>query len=199
LTDQNFNVIILTKAEARKTYLQKRKNITDKEKLIWDDLVLIQFQKIAFPPVSLVFSYIEMPHQKEVKTESIINFLEFKNPNLRVAYPVCNFQTWTMDAVIGDENTSFIENRFGTIEPDSNERANPKEIDLVIVPLLCFDQKGYRVGYGKGFYDKYLRETNSDTLKIGLSYFAPIEKILDSDEFDIPLDYCITPGNIYEF
>ena len=69
--------------------------------------------------------------------------------------------------------------------------------DLVIVPLLAFDKKGYRVGYGKGFYDRFLQ--NSKTLKIGLSFFAPTEEIIDVHLNDVRLDKCITPAGIIEF
>jgi 5-formyltetrahydrofolate cyclo-ligase len=64
--------------------------------------------------------------------------------------------------------------------------------------LIC-DTKGYRVGYGKGFYDRYLAHCRKDVVKIGFSYFDPVEKITDTDQFDVPLTYCITPQHIYEF
>jgi 5-formyltetrahydrofolate cyclo-ligase len=69
----------------------------------------------------------------------------------------------------------------------------------VFVPLLAFDNDGYRVGYGKGFYDKFLAKCRPDVLKVGLSYFDAIDTISDRAQFDIPLNYCITPQRIYEF
>jgi len=69
----------------------------------------------------------------------------------------------------------------------------------VLVPLLSFDKKGFRVGYGKGFYDRFLMQCKSDCIKIGLSYFDPIDVIDDADEFDVPLDFCITPQKVYVF
>ena len=79
------------------------------------------------------------------------------------------------------------------------ELIDEKEIDLVLVPLLCFDKKGFRVGYGKGFYDRFLSKCRSDVLKIGLSYFKPVEKIEDVRDFDVALDYCITPKGVWHF
>jgi len=73
------------------------------------------------------------------------------------------------------------------------------EIDLIFVPLLAFDETGNRVGYGKGFYDKFLTKCRPDAIKVGLSYFEAIDRISDSEQFDIPLNYCITPQRIYEF
>ncbi|RYZ27704.1 MAG: 5-formyltetrahydrofolate cyclo-ligase, partial [Chitinophagaceae bacterium] len=79
------------------------------------------------------------------------------------------------------------------------QQIDPKEIDLVVVPLLTFDKKGYRVGYGKGFYDRFLHQCKKDCIKIGLSYFDPIEAVDDANEFDVTLDFCITPQKAYVF
>jgi 5-formyltetrahydrofolate cyclo-ligase len=74
-----------------------------------------------------------------------------------------------------------------------------EKIDAIIVPLLCFDARGFRVGYGKGFYDKFLSECRTDCLKIGFSYFAPVAEISDAQDFDVKLDYCITPEEIFDW
>jgi 5-formyltetrahydrofolate cyclo-ligase len=68
-----------------------------------------------------------------------------------------------------------------------------------LVPLLAYDLKGNRVGYGKGYYDRFLAECRPDALKIGFSYFEPEEQINDTEDFDIPLNYCVTPHRCYEF
>ena len=73
------------------------------------------------------------------------------------------------------------------------------KIDVVFVPLLCFDKQGHRVGYGKGFYDNFLHDCNTETIKIGLSLFEAEDHIQDIHENDIALDYCITPKKIYQF
>jgi len=69
---------------------------------------------------------------------------------------------------------------------------------VVIVPLLICDLNGYRLGYGKGFYDRFLSECRADVLKIGLNYFEPIAQIPGEDT-DIPLDFLITPINCHAF
>jgi 5-formyltetrahydrofolate cyclo-ligase len=88
---------------------------------------------------------------------------------------------------------------LNVFEPQNNEVIGPEEIDLVFVPLLAFDKKGYRIGYGKGFYDKWLANCRPGCMKIGFSYFDPVESIEDSSDFDVPLDLCITPHNFYVF
>ncbi|MDQ3180555.1 MAG: 5-formyltetrahydrofolate cyclo-ligase, partial [Acidobacteriota bacterium] len=79
----------------------------------------------------------------------------------------------------------------------ANELIETEKIDIVLVPLLCFDRKGFRVGYGKGFYDRFLKNCRTDCLKIGLSYFAPIKEISDVQDFDVRLDFSITPEEIF--
>ena len=70
---------------------------------------------------------------------------------------------------------------------------------MVLVPLLCFDESGHRVGYGKGFYDRFLTKCRPDTQKVGLSYFPPVKEITDADSFDIRLDLCLTPEKVWRF
>jgi 5-formyltetrahydrofolate cyclo-ligase len=70
---------------------------------------------------------------------------------------------------------------------------------MVLVPLLCADPSGHRVGYGKGFYDRYLAKCRPGCLKIGLNYFAPVDQGFDADEHDIRLDACVTPELTYHF
>jgi 5-formyltetrahydrofolate cyclo-ligase len=88
---------------------------------------------------------------------------------------------------------------YGLLEPASGDIVDPASIDLVLVPLLILDTQGYRVGFGKGCYDKFLANCRPDCIKIGLSYFDPIEIIDDRDEFDVPLDFGVTPDNVYVF
>jgi 5-formyltetrahydrofolate cyclo-ligase len=78
-------------------------------------------------------------------------------------------------------------------------KIDPLEVDFIIMPLFAFDEKGYRVGYGKGYYDRFLKKCNDSCLKIGLSYFDAVDEIEDTDEFDVPLDLCVTPQQVYVF
>jgi len=69
----------------------------------------------------------------------------------------------------------------------------------VFVPLVVFDRKGNRAGYGKGYYDRFLMTCRPDCLKIGFSYFEPVELLEDKNQYDIPLNMCITPAGSYVF
>jgi 5-formyltetrahydrofolate cyclo-ligase len=99
-----------------------------------------------------------------------------------------------------DEN-NLIENTWGILEPsgENQEKILSKQIDLVIIPLLIFDKEGNRVGYGKGFYDRFLQQCRPETLKIGLCLEEPVETIEDINEYDVKMNFCITPIKIYKF
>ena len=98
-----------------------------------------------------------------------------------------------------DETAELINNSYGIDEPADGNKIMENEIDLVLVPLLAFDKNGFRVGYGKGFYDKFFYQSRKDSIKIGLSFFEPVDEIEDINQFDIPLNYCVTPEELFIF
>lgn len=189
----------MNKAELRLIYKEKRKAISLQEATKWDDLILINFQKIKLPFIQCVHTYLASGKLMEIDTSIIIRYLKFTNPALKVAVPKIDLSLNAMANYRFDEKMKMNTNAYGITEPEEGEIIYPGEIDLVLVPLLAFDKTGFRVGYGKGFYDKFLSECKRDVIKIGLSYFEPVEEIIDLNEFDIPLNYCITPNDIFEF
>jgi len=189
----------MIKKELRKIYLEKRNALTAAEKVKLDDFLLINFQKVSIPFISSLFSYWPIEENNEPNTHLITDYLEFKNPELKIAYPRIDIFIDEMEAVLTDSETSFLQNEFNIYEPESGSIFPADEIDMVIVPLLVFDKKGYRVGYGKGFYDKYLANCRKDSIKVGFSYFEPIDEITDKADFDVPLNLCITPQTVYVF
>jgi 5-formyltetrahydrofolate cyclo-ligase len=189
----------MTKSEARKIFKEKREQITPTEKMKWDDLILIQFQKIDLPFLHTVLSFYSIEEKNEVNTFPITEYLHFRNPSLRLAYPKMDPATQTMDAILCNPDTAFTENEFGITEPYGGEVVPQKEIELILVPLLAIDEAGNRVGYGKGYYDRYLKGCDLNCIRIGLSYFEPVDHIEDTSDFDVPLDFCVTPQKVYVF
>ena len=109
--------------------------------------------------------------------------------------------TKIMQHFVWDDATTFMPNRWGIDEPDpiSSQPLATQLIDAVLVPLLAFDKQGYRVGYGGGYYDRFLAGCRPDTMRIGVSFFEPIAAISDVNEWDIPLDLCLTPSTLYRW
>jgi 5-formyltetrahydrofolate cyclo-ligase len=189
----------MLKKEARNIFKEKRFTISQTDKQKWDDLLLIQFQTIELPFLNYVFSFYPIEQNNEVNAFLITEYLHFRNPNLQICYPKTNLKDCTMQAIICNADSIFEANEYNIPEPLDTEIADPTSIDLVIMPMLAFDTKGNRVGYGKGYFDRYLKECRDDCIKVGFSYFDPIEAIDDANEFDVPLDFCITPQRIYVF
>lgn len=190
---------VMTKKELRKIFREKRNELsaTDRSKL--DDLILIQFQTAELPFLQKLFSYWPIEENNEPNAHLFTDYLDFRNPELLVAYPKTDFIMDEMEAIATDENSDFIKNEYNIYEPEEGNRIDAAELDMVFVPLLAFDKKGYRVGYGKGFYDKFLVNCRKDCMKVGFSYFEPVDEIADKGDFDVPLDLCITPQNVYVF
>jgi len=189
----------MKKSELRKIYKDKRYRLSvqDQEKLT--DRILISFQKIRLPFLNCVHTYIASEKLAEPDTSQMIRFLQFKNPGLIVIVPRVDTQAGTMEHVVSDDGTEWVSNAFGISEPTGGGTVAQEEIDLVLVPLLAVDWNGYRVGYGKGYYDKFLSECRDDVITVGISFFEPVDPIEDIDQFDISLDYCVTPQSVLEF
>ncbi len=180
-------------------FRDKRNALTTAERSKLDDLLLIRFQAIDLPLISNVLSYWPIEEHNEPNTHLLTRFLEFQFPGLRILYPQTDFATNTMKAIWVNENTRFAKNQFNIYEPQDGEIADPQKVDMVIVPLLVVDRQGYRAGFGKGLYDRYLENCRNDCLKTGFSYFEPVESIDDHHQFDVPLNLCITPQTVYVF
>jgi 5-formyltetrahydrofolate cyclo-ligase len=189
----------MLKREARRLYREKRNALAENERMKLDDLLLIQFQSIELPFLHAVLTYWPIVENNEPNTHLFTEFLRFRNPELRIAYPVADFASTTLTPIAVDIDSAFTMKEMNIWEPVDGEPIPANELDLVIVPLLAMDERGYRVGYGKGFYDKFLADCREECIKVGLSYFEPLDIIDDCNEFDVPLNLCITPHNAYVF
>ena len=145
--------------------------------------------------VSNAHIYLPIKSKNEIDTWPIIH--QLWDHNIDVAVPVIHNHTMTSSCLTAE--TKIQESRWGVPEPVNELAFEEGKIEAVIIPLLAFGPEGYRIGYGKGYYDKFLVTLDEDVMKIGLSFFPPVEEITDIDDWDIPLDICITPDAIYQF
>ncbi|HTO17169.1 MAG TPA: 5-formyltetrahydrofolate cyclo-ligase [Edaphocola sp.] len=187
------------KSELRKEYLSKRQSLSGLEQNKLNDLLLIQLQSMELPFANILLSYIPMEDRAEPDTFLFSDYIKFLFPQIQIGYPITNMKLGTMEAYLTNEDTEFEKVQYGLIEPVSEHLIRPEEVDIVIVPLLVADRSGYRVGYGKGMYDKFLSRCRNDVFKIGFSFSNPIEQILDIDRNDISLDVLICPNQKYFF
>jgi 5-formyltetrahydrofolate cyclo-ligase len=187
----------MTKSELRILYKAKRKALTDVEFEKLNDLLLIHWQKLPIPFLNAMMSYFPIYESREPDPQNIEHFSHYQNPGISISFPRLTGDN-TMEAIDSTDYTPTF-NKYHIMEIKNGEIIAPDVLDVVIVPLLAFDKQGNRVGFGKGFYDRYLARCADDVIKVGLSFFEPVHKIADVDEYDIPLTYCITPNELYEF
>lgn len=191
----------MNKKDLRIKYIEKRNALSFLEKQKLDDLLLINFQRLNLDIPSLIMTYSPMEKFNEFDPQLITDYCYFKNSGQQLFYPVIGQSEGVpvLSSVIVDDNTEFRKNSYGINEPVDGLDMFPTEIDMVIVPLLCVDRKGNRVGYGKGFYDRFLQQCRRDCVNIGFSYFPLVDMITDINKKDVRLDFCITPDSIHEF
>jgi len=189
----------MTKNQLRETFKAKRNAISDVDRLKWDDLLLIQFQQFDFSNIQSLLSFWPIEHHSEPNVELMTRYLRIMVPDITIAYPVTNLVDYSMQAILTDEDSVFKTNQWGITEPIGTVEIPVQKIDLIFIPLLAFDENGFRVGFGKGYYDRFLEKSSPETVKMGFSYFEPVPQISDTNQFDVPLNYCITPQHIYEF
>lgn len=190
----------MTKQELRKTYLKKRQNLSEAEYgQLNFQLYQNFFSRIDLSFINVLHTFLPITAKKEVDTWLIIDRIRREFPHIRISIPKVNAQTGVFDSFYLEGLHQLALNEWGIQEPKQGILTEPEKIDLVLIPLLAYDKKGHRVGYGKGFYDKFLATCRPDCKKIGLSLFEAEEKIKDTNEMDIKLDQCITPLSVIIF
>ncbi|MBK1442078.1 5-formyltetrahydrofolate cyclo-ligase [Parapedobacter sp. ISTM3] len=188
-----------TKSELRKIYREKRMLLADQEFKQLNHQLLTQVKKVDFPAHSTIHIFLPIKGNHEPDTYAIAAWLRQRFPHVRLALSKSNRTNLSMQHYVWEEGTVLNVNHWGIPEPDSGTTVPSAEIDIVFVPLLAFDRQGHRVGYGKGFYDRFLQACRPDTVKIGLSLFEPVNSIEDADNWDVRLNKCITPWVIWNF
>jgi len=188
----------MTKDELRKELLERRRTLSSGE------IVAIS-QKVAerfFAGVDLgstrsLHTFIRIAKFNEIDTSVIYMRLWRDWPRIATFAPRIDHETGRMESVRFDENTPLVDGRWGIREPAEGESVSPDKLDLMLVPMLGFDHFGHRVGYGKGFYDRFLRQTRLDCLKVGLCHWEPLDEPIETHEGDAPVDFVITPAAVF--
>lgn len=186
----------MEKKGLRLKYKKFRENLS--EYCIEEMSLQIANQALKLPIWDKIYYHIFLPisTKKEVNTEYVMHILQGKDKSIVVSK--VDFDSGEMKHFLLQENTVLKTSEYGIPEPISGIEISPEILDVVFVPLLAYDQKGNRVGYGKGFYDRFLAKCNPNTVFVGLSFFDPELKIF-FDDTDVPLHFCVTPKKILDF
>ncbi|SIN96034.1 5-formyltetrahydrofolate cyclo-ligase [Algoriphagus halophilus] len=186
------------KEQIRQLFKDKRKALSPEEAQRRSELIFRQFQVWfnSHPEIAHIHIYLPIAHQNEINTLLIRDYLLGRGNSVYTS--IVKSGTLQLDTVKIDSNTIFEINKWGIPIPQNISAISPNKIQLVLIPLLAFDIKGNRIGFGKGYYDVFLSGLDGEVLKVGLSFFDPVPQI-PSETHDIPLDYCITSEKVFTF
>lgn len=187
----------MLKAELRKKYKTLRNELSMEDIDNSSMIIANNLLKLDIWDASFYHIFLTIEEQKEVNTDYILNILSGKDKHIVLSKS--DFETNIMTHYLLTDNTVIKKNAYNIPEPVDGIEITNNKIEVVFVPLLAFDKKGHRVGYGKGFYDSFLKDCKPDTIKIGLSFFEVEDVIDDIFENDVTLDYCVTPEKVYRF
>ena len=186
----------MIKQELRTEYLAKRKAFSSQfvklESLKISDVITQNFDLVG----KTVHLFLPIAKNNEIDTWLLVDRIMEKG---KVVIPKTDFETNSLSHFYFEKDTELELNKYSILEPKNAKICDVKDMDVVLVPMLVFDTKGNRVGYGGGFYDRFIAELPEKTQLIGLSLFEPVEEIKDIDTFDKKLHVCVTPHEIYYF
>jgi len=164
---------------------QDRAEALDKARAIKKKL----FSLPAFKKVKIVMFYASK--DEEAKTDEMID--EALGAGKRVALPRCTSLKTIIPKEITDRKKDLEKGAFGICEPkECKKDISTEEIDVIVVPGVAFDKKGARLGRGKGYYDRFLKNLSPDKVTIGLAFDFQIVENLPKDSHDIPVSQVIT-------
>ena len=190
----------MKKAELRKIYLEKQKSLSpDERRDKSEQVVRLLFDNFDFSNVKFLNCFITLEKNNELDTFEIYQRLWREFPAIITTAPRINREMDVLEMVVASPTTKYVQNNWGILEPAGDDLIEPEKLDVILMPLIAFDTRGFRCGYGKGFYDKFLRKCRPDCRKIGLSLFPPMEEIEDVEGWDVPLDCCVIPDNVWKF
>lgn len=184
------------KKTLRLKYKKLRENLS--EESIEEMSLQIANQALHLPIWNKTYYHIflSITAKKEVNTEYLLHILQGKDKSIVISK--ADFVSGEMKHFLLQENTVLKTSKYGIPEPVSGIEISPEMLDIVFVPLLAYDKNGHRIGYGKGFYDRFLAKCNPDAVFVGLSFFEAEPEIF-FEATDVPIDFCVTPKKIVNF
>ncbi len=184
------------KAILRKQVLPARKILSSE---IWESrnqqLLTKVVGFIKNHSAQVIHSFLPIERNKEVNTWPVLK--ELISLEKQIVVSSTDLEKETMFHYYYHAELKFRLNRLKIPEPVNAKSADVKAIDMVLIPLLAADKRGNRIGYGKGYYDRLLRDL-PQVNKVGLTLGSLFDEFNFAEPHDIRLDYCITPFEIHQ-
>ncbi|MBU2927989.1 5-formyltetrahydrofolate cyclo-ligase [Winogradskyella psychrotolerans] len=187
----------MNKPLLRKTYKKLRQQLSDTQVDDYSIAIANQLLTLDIWDKSFYHVFLTIEEQKEINTDYILNILAGKDKNIIISKS--DLKDYSMTHFLLTDNTTLKKSKYNVPEPMDGIQIQPSQLEVIFIPLLAYDKLGNRVGYGKGFYDRFLAQCKPEALKIGLSFFDPESEILEASEDDVKLDYCVTPNRVLQF
>ena len=187
----------MKKPDLRQKYKTLRQELSNDQIEDFSLAIANQLLKLDIWNNSFYHLFLTIEEQKEINTEYILNILAGKDKNIVISKS--NFRDYSMTHYLLTDSTKIIKSDYNIPEPVDGIEIKSSQLEVVFIPLLTFDKEGHRIGYGKGFYDRFLANCKPEAVKIGLSFFEVEEVIFEASENDVKLDYCVTPNQVFEF
>ena len=190
--------VMVTKETLRRVYLEKRQGMRDEEYDLRNSLLRKNFRCLLDESsIKTLHIFLPITSNKEVNTWPIIHDIRTDFPHVEVFTSKVK-EGGTLSHYRLEESTRLVINKWGIPEPDDEQEVQLDQIDAVVVPLIISDKSGHRIGYGKGYYDRFLAETNV-TYRIGVSLSPPLDCIPMIEAHDVPLTHCVSPYILEKF
>ncbi len=181
--------ISISKSLLRKTILQYRRMMDQKVFEERNAELLKQLQNLVeAEDTKVIHTFLPIKRNREVDVTSL--FPRWEEQGRKLVVSKTDFKIRKMSHFFLDHETELKENTIGIPEPVNAQEADFGNVDLILVPLLAFDNQKNRIGYGGGYYDQLLAETKA--MKVGLSLSPPLDHIIQKEEWDVTLDHIIS-------
>jgi len=187
----------VTKKELRTKCKALRQSLSESQIEDFSLAIANQLLKLDIWDKLFYHIFLTIEEQKEINTDYILNILAGKDKNIVISKS--NIEDYSMTHYLLTDNTTIKKGNYNVPEPIDGIEIQPSQLEVIFVPLLAYDKNGNRIGYGKGFYDRFLANCKPETVKIGLSFFDAEDETFEASENDIMLDYCVTPSRVFQF
>jgi 5-formyltetrahydrofolate cyclo-ligase len=186
----------LSKQLARERGYAVRENLGMHDQALLDARIFARLKEgWDWDNVKRLHVYLPLARRREIGTWALVRWLWAAHPAIRVYVP--RLTSSGMDHVEINHHTQFRPNHYQVPEPMAGEMLGTSErLDMVITPLLAFDKSGHRVGYGGGYYDRFLAE-HTAAERVGLAYHAClVPEGIAAEPHDVPMEVIVTENEV---
>lgn len=186
----------MNKQSVRKEILEKRKSMSKDEAVSKsNDVTKFLLSTDAYKNANTIMAYIDF--RNEVNTEKLIKKAIEDGKKIVIPISIVETRQLVLSELI-DYDNELESGAYGILEPKKEfiRETDPKSVDLVLIPGVAFDRRGFRIGYGAGYYDRFLERVRPDVSKIALAFDLQMVPFAYEDSHDVPVDMVITESEI---